>query len=132
METPAHGDEPRAGGERRGNARSTKLAAGGESGEQWTGRESVVSGGNANGPGPAAAAASGGDGVRGSNTPNQGAVAVAAAGGGSSGSSAGQPAAGLLDKRALQITLMSLMEDDRFVDMLHARYVALMRRRSNR
>lgn len=38
----------------------------------------------------------------------------------------------LMDKRALQVTLLSLMEDERFVDMLHARYAALMKRRSSR
>ncbi|CAN0281293.1 unnamed protein product [Discosporangium mesarthrocarpum] len=34
-----------------------------------------------------------------------------------------------MDKKALQQTLLSLMEDDRFIDMLHARYIAQMRRR---
>ncbi|CAN0413492.1 unnamed protein product, partial [Hapterophycus canaliculatus] len=52
--------------------------------------------------------------------------------GASGGSGDGAYTAGLLDKRALQVTLLSLMEDDRFVDMLHARYVALMKRRSGR
>lgn len=53
-------------------------------------------------------------------------------GGGEDGEQEQQQQATLMDKRALQMTLLSLMEDDRFVDMLHARYVAVMKRRSSR
>ena len=92
-------------------------AAGGAAAE-IEGARTTAGGGGSVGPG----AARGG-------VPNQGASPSASAATGREGE--GQQAT-LLDKRALQVTLMSLLEDDRFVDMLHARYVALMRRRATR
>lgn len=71
--------------------------------------------------------------------PSGGSAGASAASGvvpGAAGSTADSGGAGqhtaVLDKQALRDTLVSLLEDDRFVEMLHARYVAFRRRRGSR
>mmetsp|Transcript_16474 Transcript_16474/g.24302 ORF Transcript_16474/g.24302 Transcript_16474/m.24302 type:complete len:81 (+) Transcript_16474:405-647(+) len=41
-------------------------------------------------------------------------------------------AAPLLDKKNLQLALLSLIQDDRFLDLIHAQYVKVANARSNK
>mmetsp|Transcript_11455 Transcript_11455/g.27359 ORF Transcript_11455/g.27359 Transcript_11455/m.27359 type:complete len:104 (-) Transcript_11455:150-461(-) len=49
--------------------------------------------------------------------------------GGGSGSGGNQPT---LDKKSLQLALLSLISDERFLDLLHAKYLMVHHARSNR
>ena len=44
--------------------------------------------------------------------------------------SSGQPP--MLDKKSLQLALLSLIQDDRFLDLLHAQYLKVAHARANR
>lgn len=72
------------------------------------------------------AAASGAPGGSVDDTAAAAAKNSAAAGGG------GGQQATFMDKRALQMSLMSLIEDEGFIDMLHTRYMTVMKRRGSR
>lgn len=77
-----------------------------------------------------AATAAGGGVVAGrSGVAEQGSPLVAAAGRDGEG---GRHEVTPMDKEALQSTLMNLLQDDRFVDMLHSRYVSTLKWRSTR
>lgn len=77
----------------------------------------------------AAAVAGGGGSAGKSGAAEQGSPSVASAG--HDGESGGQEITPM-DKEALQSTLMNLLQDDRFVDMLHSRYVSTLKWRSTR
>lgn len=117
----------RSGGGNNGN--ENQIADGASRGRNEGPMKSPVGGGEPEGFRAAAVAGGGGSAGR-SGIAEQGSPSVAGAR--HDGEGGGGQEITPMDKEALQSTLMNLLQDDRFVDMLHSRYVSTLKWRSTR